>query len=78
MAQNISIDAKTAEKILSRLEQLSEDMKEIKEKLSQPSYGSEEWWKLSDRKASEDIQTGKYEIFDNADDLIKDLHKNLK
>jgi len=78
MAQASSVDTKTIQKILSRLDQLSEDIKEIKKKLSEPPYGSEEWWTLSDKKAREDIKAGRYKVFSKPDDLIQDLPKSLK
>lgn len=52
---------KTFEEILSRLDQLTREVHTIKVKLfnSEPSYGSDEWWEWSDKKALESIRKGK-------------------
>ncbi len=52
----------TLQEIISRLDRLSEEVKLIRDTLSQaePTYGSEAWWKWSDAKALEDIKKGNY------------------
>ena len=74
--QTVTVDAKTYEKILSRLDHLSQEVEGIKTQLSkkQPPYGSKEWWKWSDRKAKEDIKQGKVIKFDSAGEAIKWLN----
>lgn len=43
--QTVTVPAKTFENILSRLDQLSRAVEDIKEKLEgAPPYGSDEWW----------------------------------
>ncbi len=80
MAQTVSIDAKTIQRILADLDNLRKDMAAVKEKLfdKEPPYGSDEWWKWADKKGREDIKEGRYKTFSNAEDLIADLHKSLK
>ncbi len=80
MAQTVTLDIKTIERIFTEFARLHKDMAELKEKLldKEPPYGSDEWWEWSDRKAREDIKEGRYKTFSNAEDLIADLHKSLK
>ena len=61
MAQTITVPAKTFQQILSRLDQLTREVRAIKLKLfeSEPSYGSDAWWEWSEKKADEDIKTGR-------------------
>lgn len=60
MASTISIDTKTISQIISRLDQLTRDVKTIKSKIiTKPTYGSDEWWEWSDKKAIEDIKRGR-------------------
>lgn len=35
-------------------------------------------WQAGERQADEDIRLGRYETFDNAEDLIKSLHRIAK
>lgn len=58
--QTITVPAKTFEKILSRLDQLSRAVEVINEKLEgAPHYGSDEWWEWSEKRADEDIKMGR-------------------
>lgn len=77
MNQTVTISSKTIEQILARLDRLTKEVRTIKAKLfEEPPYGSDAWWKWSDKKALEDIKTGRtYGPFENATDLIKSLHK---
>lgn len=61
MAQTITVPAKTFQEILSRLDQLTREVRAIKAKLysKEPPFGSDEWWEWSDRKALESIRKGK-------------------
>ena len=61
MNQTITVSPKTVEEILSRLDQLTKEVRAIKAKLFQgePPYGSDEWWEWSEKKADEDIKTGR-------------------
>lgn len=74
--QTVIIPAKTYEKILSKLEHLSQEVEGIKTQLSEkePTYGSDEWWKWSDKKAKEDISSGRVMRFDSAEEAIKWLN----
>lgn len=62
MNQATTTTQETLKEIISRLDQLSREVKLIRDTLSQaePPYGSEAWWKWSDRKALEDIKKGRY------------------
>lgn len=62
MKNTISLDAKTVELILTRLEKLVNDVQTIKKALfdEEPPYGSDEWWEWSDKKAVEEIKAGQY------------------
>ena len=59
--QTVTVPAKTFEKILSRLDQLTRDVQVIKSKLfeKEPVYGSDEWWEWSEKRADEDIKAGR-------------------
>lgn len=58
--QTITVPVKTFEKILSRLNQLTQTVETISEKLEgAPAYGSDEWWEWSEKKADEDIKAGR-------------------
>ncbi len=60
--QTVTVPAKTFEKILSRLDLLTQEVADIKARLfeKEPRYGSSEWWEWSDKKAKEDIKAGRY------------------
>lgn len=76
MAQTMTVPVKTFEEVLSRLDTLARDVAAIKVRLfeQEPLYGSKEWWEWSDKKAIEDIKTGKGIKFDSAEDAIKWLN----
>jgi len=40
----------------------------------EPPYGSDEWWKWSEKKADEDIKKGNVFKFDSVEDAIKWLN----
>ena len=71
MSQTITVPAKTFEEILSRLDQLTNEVHVIKARLfeKEPLYGSKEWWEWSDRKALEDIKAGRYTKIHNKKEL---------
>lgn len=77
--QTITVPAKTFEKIVSRLDDLTQEVKTIKAKLfeEEPPYGSDEWWEWSDKKAMEEIKQGKGIVLHNKKGL-KEFFKNLK
>ena len=77
MAQSVSIDAKTIQRILSELNKLRKDIAVIKEKLSESVYGSEKWWGEAVREGKEEIQSGDYyELRDKKE--LKDFFKNIR
>lgn len=61
MNQTVTVSPKTIQEILSRLDQLTKEVRIIKTKLfeQEPPYGSDEWWEWSEKKADEDIKTGR-------------------
>ena len=74
--QTVTVDAKIFEKVLSKLDYLSQELESIKTQLSgkEPPYGSDEWWKWSDKKARQDIKAGRVVKFDSAEEAIKWLN----
>lgn len=76
--QTITVPAKTFENILLRLDQLGKAVEAINEKLEDaPTYGSDEWWEWSNRKAQEDIKKGRYTTIRNKKEL-KEFFNSLK
>ncbi len=64
--QTVTVDAKTFEKVLSKLDYLTKEVKAINEKLeSAPSYGSDKWWEWSNTKALKSIKEGKGIVIHN-------------
>lgn len=81
MQHTVTVSTKTINAIQARLNELTREVKVIKARLleEEPPYGSEEWWKWSDKNALEDIKAGRVSgPFNNARDLIKALHKEAK
>lgn len=76
MNQAVMVSPKTIGEILAHLNILTKEIKEIKAKLfeKEPPYGSDEWWEWSERRADEDIKTGKLVRFDSVKDAIKWLN----
>ncbi len=74
--QTVTVDAKTFEKVLSKLDYLSQEVESIKTQLSKKKlpYGSDEWWEWSDKKARQDIKAGRVVKFDSAKEAIKWLN----
>ncbi len=71
MTQTISVDINTIKLILQRLDDLAQDVAEIKKKVSEkePPYGSQAWWDWSDKKAKEDIKKGRYTMVRDKNEL---------
>ncbi|KKQ28935.1 MAG: hypothetical protein US48_C0031G0004 [Candidatus Levybacteria bacterium GW2011_GWA2_37_36] len=76
MNQAVMVSPKTIEEIFVRLNALTDEIKVIKTKLyeKEPSYGSDEWWEWSDKKALKEIQAGKGIKFNTAKEAIKWLN----
>lgn len=76
MRDTITTNTKTLALILKRLDELTQDVKILKAKLleDEPAYGSDQWWKKSDRKALETLKAGKGMRFDSAEEAIKWLN----
>ena len=77
--QTVTVPAKTFEKILSRLDQLTQDVQAIKSTLSEkePLYGSDEWWEWSNAKALKEAREGKGTVIHNKKEL-KEFFKSLR
>lgn len=77
MNQTVTIPSKTIEEILTRLDKLAKEVKAIKAKLfkEEPSYGGEEWWEWSEKKADADIKKGRLMRFNSTEEAIKWLNK---
>ncbi len=76
MSQALTVTPKTIEQILTRLETLTKEVKMIKTRLfeEEPTYGSDAWWEKEEAEADKEIKEGKYTVYENAQDLIADLH----
>lgn len=72
MNNTISVDTKTVNQIMKRLESLAKDVKLIKEKLSrgEPVYGSDTWWEKEIQDSEKEFSAGKGITFKNAKDAI--------
>lgn len=70
--QTITIPVETFEKLVSRLDELTREVKIIKIRLfdKEPLYGSKEWWEWSEKKADEDIRAGRVVKFSSAEEAI--------
>lgn len=76
MNQTIPVSPEVIRQILSSLEELKKDVKEMKQKLQHnPEYGSDEWWQSSVKKGLADIQAGRVEEFDSTEEYIKSVEK---
>ncbi|MBI3289822.1 hypothetical protein HYZ78_00315 [Candidatus Microgenomates bacterium] len=74
MAQTVTIDSKTTKEILTILRYLKKEINLLREKFdAEPPYGSDAWWEWSDKKAEEDIRTGRYTKVSNKKELQKYL-----
>lgn len=73
MHQTVTVSPKTIEQILARLDALTKEVKTIKARLfeEEPSYGSEAWWKWSEKKADEDIKAGRIVQFESIEEATK-------
>ena len=69
--QTITIPVETFEKLVSRLDELTREVKAIKVRLfdKEPRYGSDEWWEWSEKKATEDIKAGRFIELKNKKEL---------
>lgn len=78
MTHAVSVDPKTINAILTRLDKLVDDVEAIKARVfeQEPPYGSDVWWEKEEAEADKDIKQGRlYGPFKNADDLLRSLHK---
>lgn len=78
MGKSATIHITTAKKLLSELEEFEKLKVRILKLIpeSMIPYGSTLWWEKSEMEADEDIKSGRYAVYKNADDLIKDLHQS--
>ena len=78
MAQIVTIQQKTLDEIVTRLDRLTAEVKAIKARLfeEEPLYGSSEWWERSDKKALKSIREGKGKVIRSNKELTS-FFKNL-
>ena len=59
--------------IINILSQIQKDLADVKKKIDdlEPMYGSDAWWKWSDRKAMDDIKAGRYTAVRSKEELVK-------
>lgn len=70
-ASNINT-TKTLENFLKRLDDLTQEIRELKEKLpEEPLYGSEKWWEKEIEEADNAFNKGDSLNFDSSEDAIK-------
>lgn len=76
MPQTVTIDQKTASELVTSIRELTREVASLKKAVrsSEPKYGSKEWWDAELEAGEEDIKAGRYTVYDNANDLIADLH----
>lgn len=76
MAKQIAINATMAKKIISDLEQFENLKTHILRLIPENviPYGSKLWWEKAELEADEDIKAERYTTYNNAKELIKDLH----
>ena len=76
MANTISVNTKTINLILVRLDTMAKDIHTLKEKLldQEPPYGSEAWWEWSDKRGLKDIKEARYTTVHNKKELGKLLN----
>ena len=59
--------------IINILSQIQKDLADVKKKIEdlEPMYGSDAWWKWSDKKAMDDIKAGRYTTVGSKKELVK-------
>ena len=81
MAKHLAttIDTKTAESIFSEITSLQKKLELLRKKvvkLLPAKYGSDLWWEKENEEALEEVKKGQvYGPFQNADELLRSLHK---
>ena len=73
MAQTVTVEIKVLKQILERLDDLAQEVRALKEKHSsqEPPYGSDEWWKWSDKKSLKAHRKGEYLEISTPEELKK-------
>lgn len=76
MNQAVTVSPKTIEEILTRLDRLTKEVRAIKARLfgEAPPYGTDKWWEKEIEEGLGEVKQGKYKIYNNAKDLLNDLH----
>ncbi len=71
MNQTVSIPETTVNRIIETLLEVKQEVKRLVEKMEslEPSYGSDEWWEWSDKKALRSIREGKGIVIRNKQQL---------
>lgn len=61
MRDSITVKTNVLNNILTTLSQLKEEVAQLKERLDlEPPYGSDAWWKWSEKKSREEYKKGNY------------------
>ena len=73
MNKTITVNTQTIQTILSRLDQLTRDIKVMKERLFElePEYGSDVWWDKQIEESGRDFKKGKGIKFNSVKEAIK-------
>ena len=74
--QTVTVPAKTFEKIVSKLEELAQDVQIIKTKIltEESRYGSNKWWEKEIEQAEKEFKKGKGIRFESVKDAVKWLN----
>jgi hypothetical protein len=72
MANTVTVDAKTFNTIINRLDELSKEVEVLKALVfkKNPKYGSDEWWEKEIKEAKENFKKGKGIKFNSAKEAI--------
>lgn len=69
MAQTIQLSQTRFDELFKRLSRLEAMMAKLLEKIDEPQYGSDEWWKWADKKGLEAVKKGNYVTLSTKEEL---------
>lgn len=78
MATRSTTIEETAENIFSEVIRMQRQLETLRKKvvkLLPAKYGNDLWWEKENEEALEEVKLGKYTVYNNVQDLIKDLHR---
>ena len=78
MANTVTVDTKTIQLILSRIDNLAKEVKKLSKRLPEkkPGYDSDEKWLMEIKEGEEDFKAGRYTTIKNKKEL-KEFFDNL-